>query len=101
LFPTSISDIPQPDIGNTILVAPNPISSNFRVIYKLGKPAPVEFSLYNSRGKLINRRMEENTTSLSGEFNWTIDRKLASGEYYISMQQKGGKVATCKLIKTK
>lgn len=45
--------------------------------------------------------MKESTPSYLGELNWNIDQELASGEYYISMQQKGKKVATCKLIKTK
>jgi hypothetical protein len=50
-------------------------------------------------GNLIEILQNENVQSLSGEFNWTMMSKLAPGIYYIIMQQKGKKVAVCKLVK--
>ena len=101
LYPTSAQDQQLNENGNSLYIAPNPVSSNFTLKYNLAQLAPVEFTLYDGRGKLVSKQMKESTPSYLGELNWNIDQKLACGEYYISMQQKGKKVATCKLIKTK
>ena len=101
LYPTSAQDQQLNENGNSLYIAPNPVSSNFTLKYNLAQLGPVEFTLYDGRGKLVSKQMKESTPSYLGELNWNIDQKLACGEYYISMQQKGKKVATCKLIKTK
>ena len=101
MYPTSAQDQQLNENGNSLYIAPNPVSSNFTLKYNLAQLGPVEFTLYDGRGKLVSKQMKESTPSYLGELNWNIDQKLASGECYISMQQKGKKVATCKLIKTK
>ncbi|HEY3372774.1 MAG TPA: glycoside hydrolase family 9 protein [Prolixibacteraceae bacterium] len=99
LIPTSVKQFTKNDYSLTI--APNPVNSNFTVNYHLKELAPIEFTLYNSKGKLISNPKTENPSSQSGEFKWNIDRRHASGEYYLIMQQKGKRVATCKLLKIK
>lgn len=100
LYPTSIPNQQLTKTGYSLLIVPNPINSNFTIKYNVADLSPVEFIMYNLNGKFIEKQRIENIQSRSGEFNWTINSKLASGQYYISMKQKGTKVATCKLIKS-
>jgi len=83
----------------SLIIAPNPISTDFMVKYKLPEIAPVEFILYDVYGKQIDKQENENVQSFTGEFPWTINSKICSGIYYVVMQQKGEKVASCKLLK--
>jgi len=100
LYPTSISDQQLTKTDYSLQIAPNPVNSNFTLKYNVADLSPIEFTLYNLNGKQIDKQRIENVQSRSGEFAWTINSKLSSGEYYISMQQKGKKVAACKLIKS-
>jgi len=96
---TSIEDKTVAEAGYSLVIAPNPVNHYFIIKYQVTDISPIEFFMYDMNGKLIDKQMNDNIQSLSGEFAWTISSKLAQGEYFISMQQNGVKVATCKLIK--
>lgn len=100
LYPTSIASQELNENGNSLQIAPNPVNSNFTLKYNVADLSPVEFTIHDLNGKLIEKRKTGNIQFRTGEYAWTINSKMASGEYYISMQQKGKKLASCKLIKT-
>jgi hypothetical protein len=99
LAATSLQNQVITENGNSLSIAPNPVSSNFVVKYNVKELSPIEFSIYNINGRIVDKLKYENIPSPSGEFNWTINNRLAPGVYYISMQQKDAKVAMCKLVK--
>jgi len=98
--PTAIPDLSQADSGYSLQVVPNPVIQNFTAKFQVTEYAPIEFKLIDLKGNLIAKQKIESVHSLSGELNWTFNHKLASGEYYLIMQQNGFKVAECKLIKS-
>ena len=99
LYPTAVQSFSQAETGNTLFVKPNPVRSSFAVRYSLTDLSPVEFLLFDVKGKLIGKHKLEQIPVQIGEFNWTTKNKLAVGEYSIVMLQKGKKVAECKVIK--
>ena len=99
LYPTSIQLNQLAENGFSILVAPNPVERNFKVKYTVSNLAPIEFTMCDLNGRLIDKQRIEYIQTLAGEFEWSIKGKLAPGEYFIFMQQKGKNVASCKLIK--
>jgi hypothetical protein len=99
IYPTAIPDLSHTDGGYSLQVAPNPVSQNFTAKFQVTEYSPVEFKLIDLKGNLIRKQKIENMQSLSGDLSWSLDHKLASGEYYLIMQQNGTKVAECKLIK--
>jgi hypothetical protein len=70
------------------------------VQYTVKELSPVEFTMRDINGKLIEIQQNIIVQSGSGEFNWTIKNSTPPGIYFISMQQKGEKVAVCKVVKT-
>jgi hypothetical protein len=100
-IPTSIRYQLVTEGGYSLTIAPNPVNSNFTVNYTVTELSPIEFTMYDMNGNLIDKQTDENIQSLVGVFPWTINNELGSGVYYISMQQKGKKVAACKLIKVR
>jgi len=97
--PTAIPDLSQTDSGYSLQVAPNPVGQNFVAKFQVTEHSPVELKLIDLKGNLIEKQKIENLQSLSGELNWVLNHKLASGEYFLILQQNGIKVAECKLIK--
>jgi hypothetical protein len=96
---TSIQILPQTETEYSVNIFPNPVDSYLTIKYSLIELSPVEFMLFDMKGKLFEKQRLENMLSNSGEFKWIISHKIASGEYFISMRQGGIKVADCKLIK--
>jgi hypothetical protein len=96
---TSIQNRLTTEGGYSLRIAPNPVNSNFMVNYTVTELEPVEFTMYDMNGNLIDTQKDENIHSLNGEFPWTIKSELGPGVYYIIMVQKGKKMAACKLIK--
>jgi hypothetical protein len=96
---TSIQNSPRTGTENSLMVFPNPVKSFCTVKFNLDELSPVEFVLYDMKGIPIVKQNMNNLQSQSGEFYWMFNNNLCSGEYFISMEQKGIKVATFKLIK--
>jgi hypothetical protein len=96
---TSIRNQQITEGGYSLTIVPNPVNSNFTINYTVTELSSIEFTMYDMNGNLIDKQKDENIQSLNGVFPWTINSDLGSGVYYISMQQKGKKVAACKLIK--
>jgi hypothetical protein len=97
---TSIPNQLKTDGGYSLKIVPNPVGSNFTVQYTVKELSPVEFTMRDINGKLIEIQQNIIVQSGSGEFNWTIKNSTPPGIYFISMQQKGEKVAVCKVVKT-
>ena len=83
----------------SLLIAPNPVTSSFTVKYTVKELSPVEFNMCDMIGNLVEVQGIKNLQSFSGELHWKIKHNLTPGIYYISMKQKGIKVAVCKVIK--
>ena len=98
---TSVHNLPASGDGNTLKIYPNPFKGNFTVDYHITSLSSVEFTLFDMNGKIIQKQKIENIPSRSGAFTWPMKGTLATGKYYISMEQKGIKVVTVKLIKYK
>ncbi len=96
---TSVSSPRQAETGYSLTVAPNPARENFTVHYKVTERIPVEFNLYDSGGRLIEKRKKEYIGSPEGEFPWTFRDQPGPGLYYLMMRQSGRKVASIKLLK--
>lgn len=99
IIPTATQDLVAVKNEYSMIVSPNPVRNDITVKYNMKELQPVIFTLFNNHGSIVGTYQEKNVSSLTGEFNWAIGHRLAPGEYYIGMKQKGKKVATCKLIK--
>ena len=96
---TSVDDLSLTD-SNSLLLAPNPVGNNLKIKYNIKKIDPVDFILYNLKGQILGKKDNINVFSNSGEYNWSLNNSISSGEYYISMHQNGKKLATAKLMKS-
>jgi hypothetical protein len=99
LNPTAVNDLSTNKEGNSLVVLPNPVKGDFSVKYNLVEHSPVEFSLRDIKGNLIEEQQLNTVQANSGEFFWKLKRQLASGMYVINMLQNGRKIADCKLVK--
>jgi len=99
IHPTAISDLSQTSDKNSINISPNPVNSDFRVIYQLEELVPFEFIMYDMKGNVISKKKIGNPEKLCGELFWSLEDKLASGEYLVCIIQKGKRLAESKLIK--
>jgi hypothetical protein len=99
LNPTAVSELSTNKEGISLVVLPNPVKGDFSVKYNLTELSPVEFSLRDIKGNLIEEQQLNGVQAYSGEFFWKLKRQLASGMYVINMHQNGKKVADCKLVK--
>jgi hypothetical protein len=99
LNPTAIGDFSMGDNGNSVRVFPNPVKDDFTLKYNITSVSPVDFSLCDIKGNLIEMQVFNGIQSNSGEFVWQLKRQLASGIYVIKMHQNGRKIADCKLVK--
>ena len=97
---SSLEDPLVSEIGNTLAVLPNPVTDFFTVQYNVAEFAPIEFNLYDMKGRLIKTERREIILSHAGEFEWQIDNKLISGSYFLSMHQNGNQLATFRLLKS-
>lgn len=98
LNPTAISDLSDGG-GNSIVILPNPVKGDFSIKYNLTELSPLEFSLCDIKGNLVETKKANGIQSNSGEIFWQLKRSLAPGMYMINMNQNGKKIAGCKLIK--
>jgi endoglucanase len=99
LNPTAVNDLSTNKEGNSLVVLPNPVKGDFSLKYNLAEPSPVEFSLRDIKGNLIEEQQLNGVQANSGEFFWKMKRQLASGMYVLNMHQNGRKIADCKLVK--
>ncbi|MGE0019249.1 MAG: glycoside hydrolase family 9 protein [Draconibacterium sp.] len=99
LNPTAIGDLSNGNNVNSLLVMPNPVNGDFSLKYNLTELSPVEFSICDIKGNLIETQIFNGIQSNSGEFFWKLKRQLASGMYVVNMHQNGKKIADCKLVK--
>ncbi|MCF8378673.1 MAG: glycoside hydrolase family 9 protein [Bacteroidales bacterium] len=84
---------------NSIMILPNPINGNFKLKYSLCDLSPVEFSIYDMQGRLIEKKEIVNNQTEEGYLDWNINEKLDPGVYSLFMGQNGVKVGYVKLIK--
>jgi hypothetical protein len=99
LNPTAVNDLSTNKEGISLMVLPNPVKGDFAVRFNLVELSPVEFSLHDIKGNLIEEEQFNGVQTNSGEFFWKLKRQLASGIYVINMHQNGKKIADCKLFK--
>ena len=99
LYPTAIGDFLTGNNDNSLIVMPNPVKGDFSVKYNLTELSPVEFSLCDIKGNLVEKQQLNGVQANSGEFFWKLKRQLASGMYVVNMHQNGKKIADCKLVK--
>lgn len=97
---TSIQNQLNTEGDNSIIIKPNPVIRSFNVQYKVKELSPVEFTIYNINGNLVEIKEIANIQAHSGGFDWAIKSNTPAGIYFINMQQKGKKVAGLKMIKT-
>lgn len=97
---TSVDDELSINELNSLLLAPNPVNNTLNIKFNLRKIAPVDFILYNSKGQILEMKDNINAFSNSGEYIWTLNNSISSGEYFLSMHQNGEKLATTKLVKS-
>ncbi len=100
LYPTSVPILKEEGTDYSLNIFPNPVGNAFTIHYQVAECSPIEFTLYNQNGALIQRLHPENASDLSGENGWTFSRKLSPGVYYLCLWQNGIKRATTKLIKS-
>lgn len=99
LNPTAIGDFSMGDNGNSIRVFPNPVKDGFSLKYNLSEVSPVDFSLCDIKGNLIETQNLSGIQANSGEFVWQLKSSLAPGMYIVNMHSNGKKLADCKLVK--
>ncbi len=99
LNPTAIGDFSNGNNVNSLMVTPNPVKGDFFLKYNLNVLSPIEFTLRDIRGNLVEQQQLNGVQANSGVFFWKLKRHLASGMYVINMHQNGRKIADCKLVK--
>lgn len=99
LYPTAIGDFSTGNKVNSLMVMPNPVKGEFSVKYNLEELLPVEFSLCDIKGNLVETQSFSGIQSNSGEFVWQLKSNLAPGMYIVNMHRNGKKIAGCKLVK--
>ncbi|MFH0757595.1 MAG: carbohydrate-binding protein [Bacteroidota bacterium] len=96
---TSVFSPASAEYACLLTVVPNPVHEDFMVQYVLTELSPVEFILYDSSGKMIEKRRRETLGSPEGELHWAFGSYTGPGLYYLMMRQSGKKVASFKLLK--
>ncbi|HCE58384.1 MAG TPA: hypothetical protein DER09_11275 [Prolixibacteraceae bacterium] len=99
LNPTAIGDLSAGNNVNTVVVSPNPVKGDFTLKYNLTELSPVEFTLCDIRGNLVETQIFSGIQTNSGDFVWQLKNHLAPGMYIVNMYSKGKKIADCKLVK--
>jgi endoglucanase len=97
---TSIHNPEAQGSGNDLFILPNPVYDHFTVAYHVAEISPMEFTLWDVNGRLVDRQSVENIQSRDGEFEWRGERHLGSGTYLLRMVQKGNQVASFTFLKS-
>jgi endoglucanase len=84
---------------NSIHIIPNPVDQIFTLQYQLKELSPVEFTIFDSKGKLVDKIVTKRN-SKSGEIDWILDDRYATGTYFVNMMQNGKKLTTAIFLKT-
>ena len=81
-----------PEIFRTVLLQnhPNPFRPSTLIRYAIGSTAPVEITVYDVRGRVVNRLVRETKPSGSHEVTWDgrddLGRSVESGIYFYRMR---------------
>jgi pullulanase/glycogen debranching enzyme len=82
---TDVSD--KTELANSWSVAPNPIRESGTIRFRLDRQAPVQFSLFDVWGKLVDRGFEGELAAGHHELNLALN--IAPGVYLLRMTVNG------------
>lgn len=86
--------------GYSISILPNPVKDIFTVKYKVAELSPIEFTIYDSSGRIVDKQKLDNIHTNEGEFDWEIRTLHASGIYYLTMRQSCKERLSIQLMKS-
>ncbi len=98
-IPTSMNQELSLSSGYSLSVNPNPIKEVFTLSYSVPDHSPIEFSLYDSNGRLIEKRVRMDVSSRQGTIEWAPGIQASAGLYFLTMQQAGRKMISHKNFK--
>lgn len=84
---------------NLVSAYPNPVERFFTVKYRLVESGEFDFVIYDSKGSLVQMQRQSTSGMSDGEFHWSFDKYLSSGEYYLVVLKAKQKIASFRLIK--
>ena len=93
VFPSGIEYLESE--GITISVHPNPFTNSTTLTYTLNEPTTVTLNIFNSQGKLIGHKIQEQPGGKQ-QLKWNAEG-LPSGMYYFRIQA-GDKVGGGKML---
>jgi hypothetical protein len=92
-----ITDIPELESNNKMLVYPNPFTTSTTIEYELTEPSHVQLTIYNTIGETIYVAVDCLMSQGKHTFTWTAEG-LPQGMYYAVLRSDEG-VSVVKLIK--
>ncbi len=98
LDPVSINQESSSFSGNYLSVHPNPVTDNLTVSYFVTDPSPVEFNLYDSQGKLTDKKIKREVISDGATFDWIFEDRPAAGLYFLTMHQSNQEMISLKIL---
>ena len=96
LIPTSVKEI---DELTDLVIYPNPFSTELSIDFELRKPTNLTLSLLNGQGQIVESLLDQKVSVQEGTFTFHNLQKLASGLYYLRIQDDTGGVMTQLLLK--
>ena len=100
LDPTSINQ----DLSTTSLyslsVQPNPIQDRFTLSDSVPETSPIGFTLYDSNGRIVEKRTITDVSSGRDSFEWIPGKHFPPGLYFLTMQQAGRELISLKIMRS-
>jgi hypothetical protein len=96
LFPTA-TPLPLPpdtlaDLGNAVLVGPNPSTGSLRIDFALATPGRVNLAIYDAAGRFVARILDEPRPAQSQSMTWDgrgQDGPVKPGLYFVRFEAPG------------
>ena len=77
---------------NSLLIYPSIIEDRVVMEYELEEIGPIEFSVYDAQGRLVEDLIRIERPAKKGLWQWNVDRALSPGVYLIQMRTEKGLV---------
>ena len=87
-----------PPVGNAVNVYPNPFINHLNITFDSKDNAPADYSIYNLKGQLVCRWLQQTTKQLSWDGSDRDNQAVASGVYFLRVKQ-GSATTIRKFIK--
>jgi len=82
-----------------VTISPNPFNNSFSMILNTNQPVKASYFISNSLGQIVKQTSNENFNNGENTINVELERKLSSGEYFITFVFDNKYYITKKIMK--